>query len=290
MIGYACINDTLRNQKPPVMVNRTMRKANYSIEKASELALLNVKDFLKILEWNEENKIYFYRMSSDMFPWHLDYDFWDLDDSEEILMIFEEIKLKFSHHRLTFHPGPFNKPGSPNPDLAVETRAELNIHGSIMNYLGLPETVESKINIHIGGVYDDKQKTLQRFKNFLNHKDLFSFVKTRLTVENDDKLKGYSVKDLYEANLGIPIVFDYHHHKFNSSGLTEEEALNLAITTWPTGITPIVHYSESSSTKKPVAHSDYIVNEINTYGNKVDIMIEAKKKELALLTYREKYE
>ena len=40
-------------------------------------------------------------------------------------------------------------------------------------------------------------------------------VKTRLTVENDDKASMYSVVDLYEGVykvIGIPIVFDYHHH------------------------------------------------------------------------------
>ena len=29
--------------------------------------------------------------------------------------------------------------------------------------------------------------------------------------------------------IGIPIVFDYHHHKFCTGGQTEQEALELAI-------------------------------------------------------------
>ena len=83
----------------------------------------------------------------------------------------------------------------------------------------------------------------------------------------------------------------YHHHKFNTGGLSEEDALKLAITTWPKGITPIVHYSESKALHeendklKPQAHSDYINSVPNTYGMDVDIMVEAKAKELAILPF-----
>ena len=160
--------------------------------------------------------------------------------------------------------------------------------------MGLSRTPYNKINIHCNGVYGDKIKAMDRFcKNF---ELLPESVQTRLTVENDDKASMYSVKDLMyiHERIGIPIVFDYHHHKFNTGGLTEEEALKLAATTWG-DITPAVHYSESKSLHenndkiKPQAHSDYITDEINTYGIDVDIMIEAKAKELTLLTYRSEY-
>ena len=87
--------------------------------------------------------------------------------------------------------------------------------------------------------------------------------------------------------INIPIVFDYHHHKFCTGDLTEEQALKLAITTWPEDITPAVHYSESATDKKPQAHSDYICETIDTYGVKVDIMVEAKQKDLTILKYRD---
>merc|ERR1711991_418519 len=111
--------------------------------------------------------------------------------------------------------------------------------------MNLTRTPFNKINIHIGGAYGDKEKSMERFcKNFERLPDS---VKTRLTVENDDKASMYSVKDLMyiHERIGIPIVFDYHHHKFGTGGLTEQEALELAISTWPKDIKPIVHYSES---------------------------------------------
>ena len=57
-------------------------------------------------------------------------------------------------------------------------------------------------------------------------------VTSRLTVENDDKSSMFSVADLYKdiyRFIGIPIVFDYHHHKFCSGGLSENDALDIAV-------------------------------------------------------------
>jgi UV DNA damage endonuclease len=102
----------------------------------------------------------------------------------------------------------------------------------------------------------------------------------------------YSVKDLMyiHERIGIPIVFDYHHHKFCTGDLSEEEALKLAVSTWG-DIKPVVHYSESKALHesndklKPQAHSDYISSVPNTYGLDVDIMVEAKAKELTILEH-----
>jgi UV DNA damage endonuclease len=126
-----------------------------------------------------------------------------------------------------------------------------------------------------------------------NFKRLSPSVRKRLTLENDDKASMYSVKDLMyiHKHTGIPIVFDYHHHQFCTGGLTEEEALKLAATTWPKDITQEVHYSESKALhennqkEKPQAHS-YLINALpNTYGLDLDIMVEAKGKELAILPF-----
>ena len=162
--------------------------------------------------------------------------------------------------------------------------------------MNLSRTPYNKINIHLGGVYGDKESAMDRFcKNF---EKLPESVQTRLTVENDDKASMYSVKELYNGiykRIGVPIVFDYHHHRCCSGSLSEQEALELAMSTWPKEIVPVVHYSESRSIEhndekiKPQAHSDYVYDYIDTYGNRVDIMIEAKHKELAVQKYREKY-
>ena len=61
----------------------------------------------------------------------------------------------------------------------------------------------------------------------------------------------------------------------------------MALSTWG-DIKPVVHYSESRSKEqldekiRPQAHSDLIKQLPNTYGHNVDIMVEAKHKELAI--------
>jgi UV DNA damage endonuclease len=259
----------------------------------SELALLNSKDIIKILEWNRMNGIKLFRLSSTLIPWGDHIDITQLKDYKEIK---SELKkagdfAKFHNIRITSHPGPFNVLVSPNESVVLKTLADLELHGKIFDMMGLSKTPYNKINIHCNGVYGDKKSALDRF--ITNFQRLSPSVRKRLTIENDDKASMYSVKDLmYVHNaIGIPIVFDYHHHQFCTGDLSEEQALKLAITTWPEGITPVVHYSESKALhennpkEKLQAHSLYINSLPNTYGNNVDIMVEAKAKELAILPF-----
>lgn len=296
MLGYACINMTLGEKK--ISTNRSMIKKTFmerGIPYASELALLNVKDLETIIKWNVEHDIKFFRMSSDIFPWASEYDILSLPNIKEISQILERIGnfAKENGVRLTAHPGPFNVLCSPNPSVVQNTIKDLENHAKVFDLMGLTKTPYNKINIHCNGTYGNKQESMERFCS--NFKLLSHSVQSRLTVENDDKASMYSVKDLMfiHETIGIPIVFDYHHHQFCTGDLSEKEALELAILTWPDGITPIVHYSSSkqketgNEKEKPQAHADYILEEINQYGYDVDIMLECKAKELALLEYRQ---
>ena len=86
----------------------------------------------------------------------------------------------------------------------------------VLDLMGFKPSHWNKINIHIGGVYGDKLATLDRFAQ--NFERLSVNCKARLTLENDDWLRGFAVKDLLPLSrrCGIPIVFDFHHHKFCS--------------------------------------------------------------------------
>ena len=294
-LGYACINMSLGKN---VTTNRSMVKRTFNekgLDYVSELALANSKDVLKILVWNKNNNIKFFRLSSALVPWGDGLDLTTLKDYNEISTALRKAGdyAKANGIRITSHPGPFVVLTSPKENVVEAAIKDLELHGKIFDLLGLSQTPYNKINIHCNGVYGDKLSAMDRFcENYLKLSDS---VKKRLTVENDDKASMYNVKDLmYIHNrINIPIVFDYHHHLFNTGDLSEEEALKLAITTWG-DITPVVHYSESKAlheenTKlKPQAHSDYIKSLPNTYGLDVDIMVEAKAKELAILPFIKK--
>lgn len=295
-IGYACINMDLGDQTPRVTTNRTMRKKTFmerGVSYASELALQNCKDLLTIVKWNEANGIRFFRMSSEIFPWASEYDIASLPDFVEISKVLGEVGVfaEAHGHRLTFHPGPFNKLASDKPNVIKNTIVDLTIHGVVMDLIGLPRTPWAKINIHVGATYGDKAATLKKFSE--NALKLPPSVRSRLTVENDDKGSLYSVQELYDGvykACGIPIVFDYHHHKFCTGGLTEAEAITLAASTWG-DIIPVVHYSESaaleeSNTKiRAQKHSKYINGPIDSHGNLVHVMVECKAKNRAVLSF-----
>jgi UV DNA damage endonuclease len=300
-MGYACINMQLSSQKPKIYTGRSMIKRTFlskGIDYASQLGLDNCKDLYKILEWNNENGFNFFRITSNLFPWSSEYKLSDMPDYDEICDILSKAGRYAIDNdiRITSHPGPFNVLTSPHEHVVENCINDLSIHGEVFDLMGLSRTPYNKINIHIGGAYGDKVSAMKRFcENFHRLPDS---VKTRLTVENDDKATMYSVTDLYEGvycKIGIPIVFDYHHHRFCDGGLSEEDALEVAISTWG-NIVPVVHYSESRNIEqeddkiRPQAHSDYVRDYIDTYGNRVDIMVEAKHKELAVLKYKEIHE
>lgn len=300
-LGYACINMGMSNlpKSKRITTNRSMIKRTFKergLPYASELALANCKDLLKILQWNEANGFKFFRLSSDLFPWASEYSLRDLPDYEAIAeALIQAGAFAFEHgHRITTHPGPFNVLGSPKQQVVDNTIKELNTHAEVFDLMGLPTTPYAKINIHVGGTYGgDFAGTAQRW--CANFYKLSQTAQARLTVENDDKASMWSTKHLYDyiyQSIGIPIVHDVHHHTFCTGGLTDKEAMTLAASTWH-GVKPVIHYSESRALEqddpkiKPQAHSDYIYNRIDTHGLDVDVMVEAKAKELTVLKYRE---
>ena len=304
-IGYACINMQLSYPQKyggkdkgvePITTGRSMIKRTFQtkgLDYASELTLKNVKDLNGIISWNVLNGYDFYRMSSGLAPWKTEYDWEDLKDIDSIRRWFHSAGTMAKTHgvRLTSHPGPYNVLVSPKEEVVENCIKDLTIHGDEFDMMGLSRTPYNKINIHLGGAYGDKEASMKRFvKNFPR---LPESVRSRLTLENDDKASMYSVKDLYEGiykKIGVPIVFDYHHHKFCTGGMSEQEALEMALSTWG-DIKPVTHYSESrrdeqkDETIRVQAHSDYVYDKIEMYGNDFDIMVEAKAKELAVDRY-----
>mgnify|MGYP004002351431 FL=1 len=304
-IGYACINMQLSYPQKyggkekgvePITTGRSMIKRTFQtkgLDYASELTLKNVKDLNGIISWNVLNGYDFYRMSSGLAPWKTEYDWEDLKDIDSIRRWFHSAGTMAKTHnvRLTSHPGPYNVLVSPKENVDENCIKDLTIHGDEFDMMGLSRTPYNKINIHLGGAYGDKEASMKRFvKNFPR---LPESVRSRLTLENDDKASMYSVKDLYEGiykKIGIPIVFDYHHHQFCTGGMSEQEALEMALSTWG-DIKPVTHYSESrrdeqeDKTIRVQAHSDYVYDKIEMYGNDFDIMVEAKAKELAVDRY-----
>jgi UV DNA damage endonuclease len=157
-LGYACINMTLSGQKPKVTTNRSMIKRTFlekGVEYATELGLQNARDLFKILEWNNQNGIKLFRLSSEMFPWGSEYELKTSPHYLRIKTILEGCGYYANKNgiRITSHPGPFNVLTSPNEKVVDNTITDLELHGKVFDLLGLEKSHYNKINIHCNGVY-----------------------------------------------------------------------------------------------------------------------------------------
>ena len=290
-LGYCCINLTLGKQG--ITTNRTMRKATFlqkGIPYASELALQNVLDLKKIIQWNIDNDIKVFRITSDLFPWASEYSLSDLPDFEHISTTLHECGelAAVAGMRISSHPGEFVKLASKREEVVQNSIKDLEVHSQVFDLMGLPQTHWAPINIHVGCSFSPE--TSQIFCE--NFRRLSTGLQRRLVVENDDKESCYSVEQLLETITDViqtPITFDYFHHSFHSQEIPERDAAVLASSTWLQD-RPLFHYSDSKKIWEgfdgnPRAHSDYIYTEIQEHVD-CDVELEAKSKELALFKYK----
>ncbi|KAF9227195.1 UV-endonuclease UvdE [Gyrodon lividus] len=291
-LGYACLNTVLRNKKPAsegIFCSRTCRIN--SIEKngmdwLKDLGRQNAQDMLKIIEWNEQNNIRFMRISSEMFPFasHETYGY-SLNYCASLLAQVGALAKKYGH-RLTTHPGQFTQLGSPREAVVRSSIRELKYHAEMLDLMGVDQN--GVMIIHGGGVYRDKEAACARMKKVIRD-DLPQDVRARLVLENDELC--YSAADLLPicTELDIPLVFDYHHDALNPSpGLPPCAIMEQANEIFRRrGIKPKQHYSEprdgAASIMELRAHSDRCQRLPEGLPDDMDLMIEAKDKEQAVL-------
>jgi len=301
-LGLCCLNTTLRAQKPSIFCSRKMiiRKIEEEGINALKLKIIqNLNDLYEMIKWNEKNGIKVLRISSELFP-HISnpkVEGYDMDFADAILKKIGEFARSLNH-RLTFHPGQYNVVGTPHEDKFMQTINDLGYHAEVLDRMGMGN--DSVMVVHGGGVYGDKQATLERWCN--NYNRLPEPIKKRLVLENCERC--FSIEDcLYVSKkVNVPVVFDTHHFECykilhpHESFKPPGEYISDILETWNRRkIKPKFHVSEQGSGRTG-HHSDYIevlpeyLLEIpEKYNQHIDIMIEAKKKELAIFKLYTKY-
>jgi UV DNA damage endonuclease len=281
-IGYPCLNRSL-NCTP----SRTFRLRSYSPARLVEIVGQNLLCLHRILEFNRKNGLLFFRITSDLVPF-ASHPVCAVPWPETFAAEFAAIGafIQGNGMRISMHPDQFTLINSPDPDIFRRSAAELNYHARVLDLLGLDLT--AKIQIHGGGVYGDKSKSLDRFCSRFEQLDLE--IRRRLVVENDDRQ--YSVADCLTIHqrTGIPVLFDSFHHRLNSNGEDTATALNMAAATWgkKDGL-PMVDYSSQKKGERSGSHAESIDLEnfaafIATAGGlNFDVMLEIKDKEKSAL-------
>lgn len=256
-----------------------------ALAKLSRLCLENANALLASLESCSQHGIGCFRINSQILPIkthpQVGYQVKDLPDAKQIVKAFRRCGKFVLDHKLRtcFHPDQFVVLNSPRLDVVEKSVQELEYQAEVAEWVGA-----DVINIHGGGAYGDKQTALADFAR--NLKRLSSRVRSRLTVENDDKT--YTPTDLLPIckATGIPLVYDVHHHRCNPDGLSVEQATRKALATWDRE--PMFHISspiEGWDGPKPERHHDFIDLEdfpICWRRKKITVEVEAKAKEVAV--------
>jgi UV DNA damage endonuclease len=236
-----------------------------------------------------------YRLSSSLFPLitydkaNIEMD--DLPNIHQIQRTLDVIEktIQDTKVRISCHPSEFNVLASKNKEAVEKTIDELNFYSSFMDRIGCSADYYSPMNLHIHNKQDTPKIVVSRFIEAFQRLD--ENCRKRLVIENDDKVTGWSVKELVEdfhPKTHIPVTFDYLHHKLHPNILTEEEAFNLCYETWG-NFKPLFHYSESREGNNPRAHADYAQNKFTVYKD-CDVDFELKMKDKAIQNYQDKYE
>lgn len=279
-IGYPCINLTL-NCRP----DKKFRLYRFSEKLFIETATNNLKCLSEILDFNFKNKIFFFRIHSNTIPF-ASHPINQLNWKKILKEHFLEISKKLKNYkiRVTMHPDHFCVLNSQNKEVLKRSISELIYH---LEFLESIETsYEAKIQIHIGGAYNDKKQSIERFIE--NFKTLPTELKKRIVIENDERI--YTLKDcLYiSQKLKIPIVADYLHHQKNHNLENFKDIFKEVSTTWQTiDGPPIIDFSNEAKHKRQAAHATSIdtkefkrfLLETTEVTKTFDVMLELKDKE-----------
>jgi len=265
-----------------------------------------------VLDHLERHDISMYRFTASLAPYATHPDlpqFWNqVDEAREELAALGE-RAQSLDIRLSTHPSQYIVLNSEHEDVQVSAVRDMELQTALMDAMGLgPESV---CVLHVGGAAGGFAAGLDRFER--GWELLSDRARARLVVENDDRTFGLThVMELHHR-LGVKVVWDIlHHHCNDPDGIPDREALELALSTWPGGVTPKIHYSTPKTAMEEKtkrvgrrverswvlpqlrAHADVIdpiafehfIRE-TAAGLEFDVMLEAKAKDLALTRLRD---
>jgi len=277
-IGYPCINRGIG-----CTGGRTFRLKSYSDERLVDAVQNNLECLGAMLRYNVAHNMLFFRITSDLVPF-ASHPVCRFDWVGQFTRTFADLGAYAGSHgvRISMHPDQFVLLNSPSEGVTARSIAELAYHSHVLDAMGLGP--DAKIQIHVGGVYGDKEGSIARFIDRCVRLD--ARVRRRLAIENDDRLFGLADCLFINTRTGVPVVFDWFHHQMLPSGEHLPDALTSTAATWtPADGPPIVDYSSQQPGARPGSHAESIdmhdFEEFLTSSrpHDFDLMLEIKDKE-----------
>lgn len=260
------------------------------LAKLSDLCMRNAEALLAALRFCSVHGIGCFRVNSQVLPLRthprLGYVLDELPGGDEIVRGFQDCGAFAATHglRTCFHPDQFVVLNSRRPEVVAASVRELEYQAEVAEWIGA-----DAINVHGGGGFGDKLKSLDDFARALDR--LSPRARVRLTVENDDRT--FTPADLLPVcrSAGVPLVYDVHHHRCNGDGRSVEETTERALATWDRE--PLFHVSSPIAGwdgPRPERHHDYIdpADFPGCWrGLDLTVEVEAKAKEAAVLKLKD---
>lgn len=285
-LGLCCTfrDEPIRFGNTTVTAIRRMNRAD-ALNKLSQLCLKNAQALRSSLEFCSREGIGSFRINSQILPikthTEVGYELAELPDAVEIERRFRECGEFARQHavRTSFHPDQFVVLNSRKPEVVAASLREIEYQAEVAEWVNA-----DVVNIHGGGAFGDPRAALSDFARALDR--LSDRARSRLTVENDDKI--FAPGDLLPLcrDVQIPLVYDVHHHRCHGDGLSVEQATDMAIQTW--NREPMFHLSSPLAGwdgPQPERHHDFI--DIRDFPDcwrdlSITIEVEAKAKEAAV--------
>lgn len=247
-----------------------------------------------------------YRLAGSVIPYGTHPDLPQLHYRRQLEVCAEEVaalgaKASRLGLRLSTHPGQYTVLNAEDPEVARKAALDLEQDALLLDRLG--QGPEATVVLHVGGVYGDRAAALDRWAR--GYEALSEQARARVAVEHDET--SFDVADVLELHrrTGVRVVYDHHHHRCNPGELSAAAALAAAAATWG-GVRPEVHLSSPRTELRTVGrgaaaklvpplvdqHADFVTpwdlaELLRLAPGPLDVMLEAKAKDLALLWLRE---
>jgi UV DNA damage endonuclease len=289
-LGYVGQNLTLG-----LSTGRTLRLANVaSEERLTDVIAANLENLEAILAWNVAHDVRLFRIASSLIPFASHPDF-RLDWRERFAARLERIAAYAAEHdlRLSMHPGQYTVLNAIKAEVVDNAVAELEYHAEVLDAVA---GEAGTITLHVGGAYGDRDAAKERAVRAATR--LSERALARLTLEHDDTV--FDLDDALEvaAAIGVPAVFDVHHHRCLHRRPTWRDdlpaLLERTMASWGDRV-PKAHVSSARSPGAK-AHADHVDDAdldlalavLAEVGGErpIDVMLEAKAKEAAVLRQR----
>ncbi len=291
--GYCCIalgvpdcstarTITVKNLEKIDPAHRWGRLAN--------IARANLENSRRLVWYNQAHAIGLYRFSSQLVPLatHPITAGWDYRTELRLELLAVGQAVNETGLRVSTHPGQYTVLNTPSEAVWQNALADLEYHHQVLSAMELRQN--ARMIVHVGGAYHNKTQALDRFKR--RFAEIPAAIRDRICIENDDRV--FTVRDVLglAQSLAVPMVVDVHHHRYCNQGEDLREYLPAIFATWGDE-RPKIHLSSPKSEQDCRAHADWVAPQdfrnfhAITPTAEVDVMVEAKMKDLAVFKLRE---